>query len=258
MSTLPQPGQWYQVCADLDLYDRPLSGDPDPDRLATQGWAGRFLQLTGPIEADCWPVQLLEDGYGAWLRSGDLAQLEPVATVPDLPPPIAPEAIPPCLAAAIAWVEAAAAVPNQYRWGGTVAPDYDCSGLMQAAFAQTGLWLPRDAYQQEAFLQPLPWDHPHDRSAPPLWHLWQPGDLVFFGPPAKATHVGLYLGEGRYLHSSGRAIGRNGIGLDRLDPKAGPVSRAYFEQLRGAGRIVQSYTPELRSLKVYVRSVRSD
>lgn len=251
-----QGGQWYQVTADLDLYDRPLH-TPHPDRLATQAAIDRYLQIMGPLQDHCWPVQLLEDGYQAWLRAADCITaveslpsadtpgpanrptLQPIDPPPPPPPPVDPAQLPDIIRSAIAWSHAAAQVPNRYRWGGTVAPHYDCSGLMQAAFAQAGLWLPRDAYQQEAFLQPLPWSAHWD----PLWQQWQAGDLVFFGPPEKATHVGLYLGEGRYLHSSGQAIGRNGIGIDCLDPAAGPVSRAYFEQLRGAGRITRSCQP---------------
>ena len=42
-----------------------------------------------------------------------------------------------------------------------------------------------------------------------------PGDLVFFGSTEKATHVGLYLGEACYIHSSGQKQGRNGIGIDK-------------------------------------------
>ncbi len=141
----------------------------------------------------------------------------------------------------IAFAQAAQTVPNCYRWGGTVAPDYDCSGLMQAAFAAVGLWIPRDAYQQEAFAQPLPWGADPDRP----WEPWEPGDLVFFGTPTKATHVGLYLGQGRYIHSSGIAQGHNGIAIDALSKTGDQISRAYFDQLRGAGRIVASYQPSL-------------
>ncbi len=71
----------------------------------------------------------------------------------------------------------------------------------------------------------------------------QSGDLVFFGPPERATHVGLYLGEGHYIHSSGKDQGRNGIGIDLLSEQADLVSQTYYRQLRGAGRVVASYSP---------------
>ncbi|WP_348982561.1 C40 family peptidase [Oscillatoria acuminata] len=73
----------------------------------------------------------------------------------------------------------------------------------------------------------------------------QSGDLVFFGPSEKATHVGLYLGEGRYIHSSGKNGGRNGIGIDVLAENSDePVSRHYYQQFRGAGRVCKSYLPQ--------------
>jgi len=103
---------------------------------------------------------------------------------------------------------------------------------MQAAFASVGIRLPRDAYQQEEFVQKIA-----------LSDLI-PGDLVFFGTPLKATHVGLYLGSDRYIHSSGKDQGRNGIGVDRLSNQGDAVSRAYYAQVRGAGRVVRSYQPK--------------
>ncbi|MEO1433325.1 MAG: NlpC/P60 family protein, partial [Cyanobacteria bacterium J06633_8] len=60
----------------------------------------------------------------------------------------------------------------------------------------------------------------------------------------KATHVGLYLGDGKYIHSSGKDKGRNGIGIDRLSEQGDEVSRSYYKQLRGVGRVVSSYIPQ--------------
>jgi cell wall-associated NlpC family hydrolase len=100
---------------------------------------------------------------------------------------------------------------------------------MQAAFQSVGVWLPRDAYQQEAFTQGIDINE------------LQPGDLIFFGTPQKATHVGLYLGDGYYIHSSGKEQGRNGIGIDQLSDQGDKVSQAYYQQLRGAGRVIKSY-----------------
>jgi cell wall-associated NlpC family hydrolase len=102
---------------------------------------------------------------------------------------------------------------------------------MQATFADSGIWLPRDAYQQEAFTQLLAIED------------LLPGDLVFFGSAQKATHVGMYLGEKCYIHSSGQEMGRNGIGIDRLSEQGDEVSRSYYRQLRCCGRVVKSYEP---------------
>ena len=74
----------------------------------------------------------------------------------------------------------------------------------------------------------------------PCW--LEPGDLIFFGTPRRCTHVGLHLGGGRYLHSSGRDHGRNGIGIDDLNPRnSDPVANHYRAELRGAGRVMHSH-----------------
>ncbi len=103
-----------------------------------------------------------------------------------------------------------------------------------------GIWLPRDAYQQEAFVQKVSLD------------TIQPGDLIFFGTSGKATHVAIHLGEKHYIHSSGRDLGHNGIGIDSLVDslsQGNEVSQAYYQQLRGAGRVVACYLPKKASAK---------
>lgn len=219
----------YRCRAVLNLYDSPAL-----DRLATQAAPGRYLHLENLVESEsstAWAVRLCEDDYPGWITAADQATLA-MADTPYQPTQWTETDIRAKLPDAIAFAHAAMAQPNVYLWGGTVGPDYDCSGLMQAAFASVGIWLPRDAYQQEAFTQPLAVDE------------LQPGDLVFFGPPQKATHVGLYLGHSRYIHSSGRDQGRNGIGIDHLSAQGDAVSRTYYAQLRGAGRVVAAYQPQ--------------
>jgi hypothetical protein len=210
----------YRTIANLNLYD-----SPDLTRLATQAAQGRYLQILSesPLK-----VMTCEDEYPGWLDPNDLQFLAAVAT-PYQAPIWTEEEIRDRIPEVITFTQAAMAVPNEYLWGGTVAPNYDCSGLMQAAFASVGIRLPRDAYQQEAFLHPVT--------------ELIPGDLVFFGTPEKATHVGLYLGEQRYIHSSGKDQGRNGIGIDVLSIEGDPVSQNYFAQYRGAARVIQSYIP---------------
>ena len=174
---------------------------------------------------------LVADDYPGWLRPADAAHLSPAAA-PYQAPTVTRRGIERAIPGAIAFTQAAMAVPNEYLWGGTVAPNYDCSGLMQAAFASVGVPLPRDSYQQEAFTDTL------DKSE------LQPGDLIFFGTPERTTHVALHLGEGRYIHSSGKDQGRNGIGIDSMVDMSDPVSRAYHQQYRCCGRIMTGYRPK--------------
>ena len=228
-------GSTWRLQADLDAYSRPCGPG-----LATQVRLGRHLRVldlhqagTG-LPAPRLRVRLLEDGYPCWLDPDALIH----HAQPALPPPRRAwdrAAIAARLERVLAFGRAAMAQPNVYLWGGTLGPDYDCSGLVQAAFASVGIWLPRDAYLQERFCQPV-------AVRPGQTGLLLPGDLIFFGTPQRCTHVGLHLGEGAYLHSSGRAHGRDGIGIDTLHPRnPDPVACHYRSELRGAGRIMHSH-----------------
>ncbi|TVP66128.1 MAG: NlpC/P60 family protein [Nodularia sp. (in: Bacteria)] len=216
----------YHCIADLNLYD-----SPECTRLTTQAASGRHLWITSNRQVSAVEVCLCEDEYPGWVSFTDLAILQP-ATVLYQSKSFSESEIKKLLPNVIAFTRKAMQQSNYYLWGGTVAPNYDCSGLMQAAFVSVGVWLPRDAYQQEAFTQ-----------AVAMTEL-APGDLVFFGTLEKANHVGLYLGDGYYIHSSGIDQGRNGIGIDLLSEQGDGVSQSYYQQLRGAGRVLKSYKPQ--------------
>ena len=77
------------------------------------------------------------------------------------------------------------------RGGNTAETGFDCSGFVRAMYQQSiGLILPRRAEQQAAATQNI------DRSE------LRPGDLVFFNTMRRTfSHVGIYVGEGRFIHS---------------------------------------------------------
>lgn len=77
-----------------------------------------------------------------------------------------------------------------YRYGGTTTRGLDCSGLVQMAYDNAGIDIPRTADQQF--------------SRVPQRDTIRPGDLLFFGSGSKATHVGIYLGNGQMVHAPGR------------------------------------------------------
>ncbi len=83
-----------------------------------------------------------------------------------------------------------------YVWGGVSPEGFDCSGLVQYSYAQVGLGVPRTSEEQLAASLPLD-----------LQELL-PGDLVFFNTTDQASHVGIYLGDGAFIHapSTGKKV----------------------------------------------------
>ncbi len=74
-----------------------------------------------------------------------------------------------------------------YLWGGTNPDGFDCSGLMQYVYEKYGINLPRVASDQQQTGIQIPINQ------------IKPGDMVFFGYPAH--HVGMYIGNGQFLHA---------------------------------------------------------
>jgi cell wall-associated NlpC family hydrolase len=83
-----------------------------------------------------------------------------------------------------------------YRYGGKSPSGFDCSGLVHYSYAAAGVTIPRTTSGQWAKLSPV--DNRDMRS----------GDLLFFEISGKMSHVGLYVGDGRFVHapSSGRSV----------------------------------------------------
>ena len=84
-----------------------------------------------------------------------------------------------------------------YRYGGESPRGFDCSGLVHYAYARAGIEVPRTTRE---LLR-------HARRVP-LSKL-RPGDVLFFRvAPPKISHVGLYIGDGRFVHapSSGKKV----------------------------------------------------
>jgi cell wall-associated NlpC family hydrolase len=221
LKQFPPSANGEYSCKDaLDLYNSPLCQE-----LATQASPGRHLKMIAPTATEnALQVQLCEDGYLAWLSLEHLTALAPATTLYRAIALSRPE-IEKRLPEIIAFCQNARQTPNYYLWGGTIGPNYDCSGLIQTAFARSGIWLPRDSYQQEAFTQRIAREE------------LLPGDLIFFGKE-RVNHVALYLGDNNYIHSSGKEMGRNGIGIDELAITSHPISQAYYHKLWSFGRVM--------------------
>jgi gamma-D-glutamyl-L-lysine dipeptidyl-peptidase len=92
-----------------------------------------------------------------------------------------------------------------YLWGGRTEWGIDCSGLVQAVYAARGFKLPRDSDQQ--FGQGQEIVMASDGAG------YEAGDLLFFAERGRVSHVALWAGAGRIVHS---ALSRGGVGGDHL------------------------------------------
>jgi len=119
---------------------------------------------------------------------------------------------------------ARAQLGRRYRTGGqTPEKGFDCSGLVAYVMSALNLAVPRTAKQQAKQGQPLTKD-----TAQLL-----PGDLLTFGKTKKSpvSHVGIYVGEGKYIHASsvaGRVI------ESKIDRPYSPLIKVW----RGARRLL--------------------
>ncbi|MFF3616030.1 C40 family peptidase [Streptomyces sp. NPDC002580] len=88
-----------------------------------------------------------------------------------------------------------AQVGDAYVMGGTGPNAWDCSGLVQAAFKQVGVDLPRVSQDQSTSGTPVS-----------LSNL-QVGDILYWGSAGSAYHVGVYIGGGQYLDAANPSKG---------------------------------------------------
>ena len=121
---------------------------------------------------------------------------------------------------------ATAAMGTPYRWGGSSngGNGFDCSGLIQYAYGQHGVQLPRTSGQQAEQGNPV------DRRVDSL----RPGDILTFSSQGgQVTHVGLYVGEGRFIHSAS-----TGVQLSLLSGND-PYGRWWWDRWVGARRVIR-------------------
>ena len=110
---------------------------------------------------------------------------------------------------------AAKMVGKPYKYGGSSPSGFDCSGLVTYSFRQAGVALPHNTAQQRTTSRLIK-----------VAELRR-GDLLFFDQEGKKHgHVGIYLGEGRFVHapSSGKSV--------RTDALSNPYWKKHLTEAR--------------------------
>jgi cell wall-associated NlpC family hydrolase len=81
---------------------------------------------------------------------------------------------------------------KKYVWGANGPYTFDCSGFTKAVFAKYKIDIPRVSKEQAKVGRIIPWNY------------LQKGDLIFFDSKksSRVSHVGIYLGEGKFIHAS--------------------------------------------------------
>ncbi|MFI0483275.1 NlpC/P60 family protein [Actinomadura sp. 9N215] len=115
-----------------------------------------------------------------------------------------------------------------YRWGADGPSGYDCSGLAMAAWRKAGVKIPRVTYSQ----------YRHVKRKVRLGDL-KPGDLIFF---RGRSHVGIYVGDGRYLHAphSGARV--------RIDKLSARRKRQFAGAVRPGAPAYKEWSPSVKEL----------
>jgi cell wall-associated NlpC family hydrolase len=91
---------------------------------------------------------------------------------------------------------ARAQIGRRYRLGGTTPESgFDCSGFVRYVMAALKVQLPRTANEQSRVGLAVARERDHLR----------PGDLVTFGSTKRISHIGIYVGDGRFVHASTKA-----------------------------------------------------
>jgi beta-lactamase class A len=109
---------------------------------------------------------------------------------------------------------------TQYRWGGKSAQGLDCSGLVFMSYFENGVLIYRDAHI-------LP-EYPVNAIAA---EELKKGDMIFF-----PGHVALYLGDGRYIHSTAHAA-TPCVTINSLNPGDSDFRADLLEQIEGYGSV---------------------
>lgn len=105
----------------------------------------------------------------------------------------------------------------QYRWGGKSPLGIDCSGLCSIAYLLNGITIYRDAKLKDEYMREISLEE------------IKPADLLFF-----PGHVAMYIGNGKYVHSSGSV---DGVRINSLNPDDSDYREILATTIKGVGTI---------------------
>lgn len=117
-------------------------------------------------------------------------------------------------------------IGRPYKYGGEGADGegFDCSGLIQYAYGAAGIALPRTSVQQAR----------QGREIGRTGDALRAGDILTFAERGtRVTHVGLYMGDGRFIHSASRGVQISTLG------ESDPNGRWWYQRWVGVRRIVE-------------------
>ncbi len=128
-----------------------------------------------------------------------------------------------------------------YLWGGTSTKGVDCSGFTKTVYLLNGQMLRRDANQQAEEGEAI---EPGEK-----FENLKKGDLLFFGRKAeygkseKIVHVAIFLGNRKYIHSSGS------VRINSFDPDSPLFNEGNLNRFVRARRVIAS-TPKVAEVKM--------
>lgn len=146
--------------------------------------------------ADGWYRVLQEETIG-YIRSDEIALLEKPTGNTDGVAWVVDENDPTAYSPAGEQIAACARqyLGCAYVYGGETPSGFDCSGFVQYVYAQLGYTVHRTATAQLADGYSVPYDS------------MLPGDIIYFGYGSTASHVGIYLGNGEFIHAQNSSTG---------------------------------------------------
>lgn len=172
----------------------------ETERAVEEFQRDQSIKITGIVTNSTWRAlknaKERKRSVPVQLPSTNPAPLSKGKLVPNNTPILEKSQVPALIATATQYIG------TPYAFGGTTPKAFDCSGYLQYVFAKHGISIPRLADEQYRL----------GTSTKSSSHL-VPGDLVFFTTyTSGASHCGIYLGDGKFIHASSS----RGVRIDEL------------------------------------------